>query len=329
MLAKALIPRVSRSVRGLGIDASAEDVDKAIAEAFKKLDDEIILNAQQAVEGAEAGDPAAITAIAPAVSGSCALVSIYEPATSTFRVACVGDSRAVLATQTGGSYEARALSVDQAGSDVGEGNLAEFARVRAEHPGEDGIFDKIGRLLGLMVTRAFGDQRWKTDQDLVRRVFNEFNGPAPRDNVKTPPYVTAEPVVTTTKVEGQDFVILASDGFWDHISNEDAVLCVSQWLEEKKKSGKRSGGAGKPDDDTPEPSMRHEVEYIHGHPVWFARPEHFVVEDMDNAAVHLMKNVLGGKRRKLFTSATMMYSPCARVTRDDITIQVIFFGATV
>lgn len=167
-MAEALIPRVSNAIGRLAIDAPSEEVDRTISQSFEELDSELIGNAQHVLDGAEPGDPDVITAIAPAVSGCCALLSIYEPLSSMFRVACVGDSRAVLAVSSGYAYNARALSVEQGGSDVGEGNLEEFARVRSEHPGEDGLFDKIGRLLGLMVTRAFGDQSWKISHNAAK-----------------------------------------------------------------------------------------------------------------------------------------------------------------
>ena len=91
----------------------------------------------------------------------------------------------------------------------------------------------------MAVTRAFGDHRWKWSDELIRTARDNFYGTSPRPNFKTPPYMTARPEVTTRKVQTEDFVILASDGLWDVISNDDAVTCVSRWLAAKK--------AGKPE----------------------------------------------------------------------------------
>lgn len=64
----------------------------------------------------------------------------------------------------------------------------------------------------------------------------------PFEELKTLPYLMTEPVVTTTtttklelaKGEGkQNILTLASDGFWDHVSNEQAVKLVRVWMESR------------------------------------------------------------------------------------------------
>jgi len=57
-----------------------------------------------------------------------------------------------------------------------------------------------------------------------------FFGDRPLRDSKTPPYLTAEPEVTETRVRGGELLILASDGFWDHFSSEDAATCVWEWV---------------------------------------------------------------------------------------------------
>ena len=54
----------------------------------------------------------------------------------------------------------------------------------------------------------------------------------PRDPLISPPYLTALPVVTTTKIEPEhgDFLITISYGLSDHLTNEQAVELVSRWL---------------------------------------------------------------------------------------------------
>ncbi|KAK1573558.1 phosphatase 2C-like domain-containing protein [Colletotrichum navitas] len=323
LLKSALIPAVSSSIAQLQPGANDTAVEAAVGKAFTDLDDLIMTNAVKAVDGLKAGvvepaDSRVMAAIAPAIAGSCALLSIFDPATSTVRVACTGDSRAVLGSAAPGSssYSALELSKDQTGR-----NQDEFDRITKEHPGEDGILDKeSGRLLGIAVTRAFGDHRWKWTEDFIKHVHLNFFGTSPRPKYATPPYMTAAPVVTTTRIQGPDFVILASDGLWDHISSEHAVECVAQWLSAKKAGEKTPG-----DKLARTPASPSAFDTSDGWPNWSATPEHFVVEDLDNAAVHLIKNALGGKRRSLFTGAALAYAPLSRNVRDDVTVQVIFF----
>ncbi|GJC89017.1 protein phosphatase 2C [Colletotrichum liriopes] len=323
LLKSALIPAVSSSIAQLNPETDDAAIDAAIVKAFTNLDDLIMFNAVKAVDGLKAGivepaDSKVMAAIAPAIAGSCALLSIFDPATSTIRVACTGDSRAVLGSIAPGStsYSALELSKDQTGR-----NQDEFDRISKEHPGEEGILDKkTGRLLGIAVTRAFGDHRWKWTEDFIKHIHQNFFGTSPRPKYATPPYMTAAPVVTTTKIQGPDFVILASDGLWDHVSSENAVKCVSQWISAKKAGEKTPSNKLARTPGTPS-----EFDMSGGWPTWYATPEHFVVEDLDNAAVHLIKNALGGKRRTLFTGAALAYPPLARNVRDDVTVQVIFF----
>lgn len=272
-------------------------------------------NAQKAVEaGHEPGSGEVISAIAPAVAGSCALLSIYDVQSSVLRTAVTGDSRAVLGSWSSeaGKFSAEALSKDQTGF-----NKDEVDRLDAAHPGEkeDILNAKSGRLLGLAVTRAFGDHRWKWTNEFVKSVQSGFFGYPGRPNSKSPPYLTASPEVTTRTVTTDDFAILASDGLWDVMSNDDAVACVSRWLAAKR--------AGKPEAVTEAPS-KFNVDKD-GWATWKATPEDFAIEDLDSAAVCLVKNALGGRRRTMFCGAMTAYSPVSRYVRDDMTVQVIFF----
>ncbi len=74
-----------------------------------------------------------------------------------------------------------------------------------------------------MVTRAFGDHRWKWENELVERVDLELLGPHAKPGIRRPPYLTGEPVVTCTTVSARDFVIMPSNGFGDHAATEHVV----------------------------------------------------------------------------------------------------------
>jgi pyruvate dehydrogenase phosphatase len=281
-------------------------MDTAIKTAFKNLDDRIMEHAKKTVKTHNPGSPEALSALAPAVAGTCALLAIYDPITSILRTAVTGDSRAVLGSWAAdaSTFTAEALSVDQNGF-----NEDEVARLCEAHP---------GRLFGMAITRAFGDHRWKYPREFLKHLRNQFFDTGPRPGYKTPPYMTAEPEITTRKVSTNDFVILASDGLWDHMSNEDAVECVSLWL-----AARRAGRADKGPKQQQAPA---EVTVAReGFGSWRATLEHFVIEDLDNAAVCLAKNALGGNRRELFRGVMTEVAPRSRYVRDDVTVQVIFF----
>ncbi|KAL7953209.1 phosphatase 2C-like domain-containing protein [Trichoderma compactum] len=316
VLKEALIPYVSLSLGKTGYTSSGDAVDAAIKKAFTNLDDRIMLDAQKVVDGGcEPGSAEAISALAPAFAGSCALLTIYEPKSSTLRTAVTGDSRAVLGSWSAdtNAFTADALSKDQTGF-----NEEEVKRLNAEHPGEgsDILSAETGRLMGIAVTRGFGDHRWKWTNEFIKHLQSNFYGSAPRSKSKTPPYMTASPEITTRKVESSDFVILASDGLWDVMSNDDAVACVSRWLAARRK--------GKPESVEDAKFTAYTLDED-GYASYKATPEYFAIEDLDNAAVCVVKNALGGRRRGLFCGAMTVTNPTSRYMRDDITVQVVFF----
>lgn len=135
---------------------SAHETDQAIRDAFLSLDRDMMNVATAAITGSR---PLARSTIelGAADSASSALVALYDVRTRALRVACVGNSRAVLGRRTwSGRYKAIPLSVDQTGH-----NEDEVTRLRAEHPNEPDMI-KDGRLLGSKITRAFGGLRYVT-----------------------------------------------------------------------------------------------------------------------------------------------------------------------
>ncbi|KAL9107934.1 MAG: hypothetical protein Q9227_007256 [Pyrenula ochraceoflavens] len=280
-----------------GSERSLQMVDSTIQNAFLDLDAAILRAGLTALADPDMPYDQAVARVMIGYSGSCALLSLFDPSTRLLRVACVGDSRAVLGRKSpDGKVEAIPLSVDQTGS-----NEEEIARLHREHPSEPEMV-KGGRVLGIMVSRAFGDWLWKwpvaTQEEAKKRIF-----PARlRDNVKTPPYLTAEPVITTTEIPrgSQDFVIMASDGFWDIVSNDKAVELVQKW-----RSWKDSGAK--------EPIMPSNIlPYCdvlkQGLDDKLFRDENVIVKD-DNVATHLVRNALGGGDEELVRAMSMSFLP--------------------
>lgn len=299
-------------------------VDAAIKRGFLTLDHDIV---NTAVDKTLSGRTklASTEILAPALSGSCALLSFYDSRTKLFRVACTGDSRAVLGRKgTTGKWTATALSEDQTG-----GTPSEMERLRFEHPGEDYVVHR-GRILGqLEPSRAFGDASYKWTRDVQDKVKKFFFGRTPNPLLKSPPYVTAEPVITTTKVEPEkgDFVVLATDGLWEMLTNEEVVGLVGRWLEEKQgsksvqgswtssfwkgpddkslpveKEAQETGLNEKEGQRTPIRQQQYDIK---------SKDDRFVVED-ENVATHLVRNALGGRDRDLVCALLSLISPNSR-----------------
>lgn len=352
-LRQALISFVARELNSTYGSAKAAPslfpspsaIDEAIKKGFMRLDHEIVHDSVQKVLAAKS-KPLAAQQLAPALSGSCALLSFYDSRSKELRVACTGDSRAVLGRRsTTGKWTATPLSLDQTG-----GTESEAARLRAEHPNEPYVTAN-GRVLGgLEPTRAFGDAVYKWTVD-VQGSLSKYFTRRPSKHLLTPPYVTAEPVVTTTKIEPDngDFVVMATDGLWEMLTNEEVIGLVGMWLEKhgppavKKTSGGASswlpawmggaksvlpveGGAeeadptGKDDESGQRAPVRPQQWGVSG-----SHSERFVVEDR-NAATHLVRNALGGKDKEMLSALLTLPSPYSRRYRDDLTVEVIFFG---
>jgi pyruvate dehydrogenase phosphatase len=326
LLTKQLIPYVQDALGALSGGSSDDSIEASIKKAFLSLDNTIVHGAAAAVRS---GAPyhEQLVKLMPAYTGSCALLSLLDPKTWTLRVACVGDSRAVLGHQDAeGNWSAKALSVDQTGS-----NEAEIERINAGHPGENGIV-KAGRVLGIMVSRGFGDGRWKWDLDLQQEIKDKYDGFNPlspeRYPVKTPPYLTAEPVVTTTQLDDArpSFLIMASDGFWDRVSNQQAVDLVSGWLKWRAQDSARqrpSGQHGMLAAATQHGPFRMD-KHRQGEPGFLFTEERTSLQDA-NVAVHLVRNALGGNFQEMLVTGLAVEPPFSRYMRDDITVQVIFF----
>ncbi|VVT56524.1 uncharacterized protein SAPINGB_P005131 [Magnusiomyces paraingens] len=207
-------------------------IDEAIQNGFVRLDNDIVHKSIEKLM-AHPDKAGAAEYIAPALSGSCGLLAFYDTFSNNLRVAVTGDSRAVLGSvNERGEWTARALSVDQTGS-----NMEEAARIRKEHPGEESTVIRRGRVLGMLEpTRAFGDARYKWTRDIQEKMVRYFFGRRVPADFHSPPYVTAKPVVSTAHItpKAGDFLVLGTDGLYEMLTNEEIVGLVVQWLHKKK-----------------------------------------------------------------------------------------------
>lgn len=303
-------------------------IDSAISKGFLKLDDDIVMESFRKLFQDPSNSNIANTL--PAISGSCALLSLYNSTNSILKVAVTGDSRAlVCGLDSDGKWTVKSLSTDQTGD-----SLEEVQRIRKEHPGEPNVI-RNGRVLGsLQPSRAFGDYRYKVKEvdgkplsDLPE-VAKLYFRKEPRD-FKTPPYVTAEPVITSSKI-GKDskFMVMGSDGLFELLTNEEIASLVIRWMDKnmslptpfKAEPGKLPKVVDLSDDkEAQRPAFRYKDDKSSSN-------TEYLMEDK-NVATHLIRNALSAGGRKEYVSALVSIpSPMSRRYRDDLTVTVAFFG---
>jgi pyruvate dehydrogenase phosphatase len=303
------------------LSPTSSAVDAAIKQGFVRLDNDIVYNSVDKVLKSNTRRAAA-ELLAPALSGSCALLAFYDSQSNDLKVACAGDSRAVLGRRgPSGNWLATPLSEDQTA-----GTPSEMKRMQQEHPGEPHV-SRNGRVLGqLEPSRSFGDAFYKWSRETQEKIKRQFFGRTPHPLLKTPPYVTAEPVVTTTKVDPTqgDFLVIATDGLWEMLSNEEVVGLVGQWIEQQR-SGAASGTSkewlqswlGFGNKQLPVEVSREVTSAGQRRPIRQQQYDvpgsanRFAVEDK-NAATHLVRNAMGGKDKDMVSALLTLPSPYSR-----------------
>ncbi|KAI4298534.1 hypothetical protein L6164_032081 [Bauhinia variegata] len=156
--------------------------------------------------------------------GSCCLLGAISD--NVLYVANLGDSRAVLGRRDSERKKcpivAECLSTDH--------NVA-FEEVRKEvqalHPDDSHIVvltRGVWRIKGIIqVSRSIGDVYLKRPDFYKDPVFQQFGNSVPLKR----PVMTAEPSIIVRGLEPEDlFLIFASDGLWEHLTNETAVEIV-------------------------------------------------------------------------------------------------------
>ena len=145
-----------------------------------------------------------------AVTGACVNALLLH-GRNVF-VANTGDCRSVLGRKEGNKWVSIPLSTDHAYS-----NQDEVDRIAQEHPGEMYTLFTHKRLLGgLMPFRSFGDVSYKWKREHLNIIYERT-----RPGYYTPPYLTAEPEVSHHELAKDDkFVVIASDGLWERLSND-------------------------------------------------------------------------------------------------------------
>ncbi|KAK7270170.1 hypothetical protein RIF29_23120 [Crotalaria pallida] len=157
-----------------------------------------------------------------AAVGSCCLVAVI--CNGTLYVANAGDSRAVLGRVVKATGEVLAMQLST------EHN-ASIESVRQElqslHPDDSNIVvlkHNVWRVKGIIqVSRSIGDVYLKKAEFNREPLYAKFRVREPFKR----PLLSSEPSITVHQLQPHDqFIILASDGLWEHVSNQEAVDIV-------------------------------------------------------------------------------------------------------
>jgi serine/threonine protein phosphatase PrpC len=197
----------------LSLKASTS-VEDAFTRSFARVDEELLKGI----------NPGSFCQRNSRTAGSCGLVVYFQG--EKVYTAIVGDSRAILTKRT---LECVPLTKEQKATDMEErkliiqrtGDPRAFFQNQREAEIDPAAPD---RLLGhLIVTRAFGDAFLKLKHFAPQQVQN-FQLP----------YITAEPVVTSYSLaeNEEEFLVLASDGLWDMMTNEEVMNFLREWSPE-------------------------------------------------------------------------------------------------
>lgn len=355
LLTRELMPSVRRALgdvaaaKSTGTNGDDEDaIHDALKTAFTTLDDAVVQTAAATIESDSLSFPEKARRLEAAYAGACALLALFDPATRTLRVASTGDCRAVLGSRkasplssssssspptttedgdnssnssnSSSNWEATDLTVDHTGA-----NPSEIARLQAQFPEEPKLVSG-GRVWGMQPSRTFGDGMWKWTAKLKRTLRQHYNGlslpsAARYKEYKEGPYLTAEPAVTTTaRVPDGGFLILATDGLWDTMTSKQAVELVGRWLDWKQQQQQQAG-----EKPSSSPSTSDFGPRILGWKKSCQYEESKTTVQDENAAVHLIRNGLGGADDEMIRGALTFRYPNSRDIRDDITVQVVFF----
>lgn len=158
-----------------------------------------------------------------AAVGSCCLVGVI--CEGTLYIANLGDCRAVL----GSIYKTTgAVTPVQLTTEHNVGIEAVREELKSLHPDDSHIVllrHGVWRVKGIIqVSRSIGDVYLKKQEFNREPLFSRFRLSEPLRR----PVITAEPTILVHELQPHDrFLIFASDGLWEHLSNDEAVEMVN------------------------------------------------------------------------------------------------------
>ncbi|KAF8410169.1 hypothetical protein HHK36_002691 [Tetracentron sinense] len=157
--------------------------------------------------------------------GSCCLVGAIS--NDMLYVANLGDSRAVLGRKVSDGRMNPVVAAERLSTDHNVAVEEVRKEVEALHPDDAHIVVScrgVWRIKGIIqVSRSIGDIYLKKPEFNRDPLFQQFGFPVPLKRA----VMTAEPSIQIRKLKPQDlFLIFASDGLWEQLSDEAAVEIV-------------------------------------------------------------------------------------------------------
>ncbi|XP_021300681.1 probable protein phosphatase 2C 46 [Herrania umbratica] len=157
-----------------------------------------------------------------AAVGSCCLVGVI--CNGTLYIANLGDSRAVLGRVVKATGDVLAIQLS-AEHNVGIESVRQ--EMHSLHPDDSHIVvlkHNVWRVKGLIqVSRSIGDVYLKKAEFNREPLYQKFRLREPFRK----PILSSEPSISVHELQSHDqFLIFASDGLWEHLSNQDAVDIV-------------------------------------------------------------------------------------------------------
>ncbi|OEL28171.1 putative protein phosphatase 2C 36 [Dichanthelium oligosanthes] len=157
-----------------------------------------------------------------ATVGTCCLVGVVHR--GTLFVANLGNSRAVLGKKMGPTWQ---IAAEQLSGEHHASQEAVRRELMALHPDDPQIVvfkHGVWRVKGLIqISRSIGDAYLKQAKYNSERIYSKFRISQPLSR----PILSAEPSITSHKLQPCDrFVIFASDGLYEHLTNQEAVEIV-------------------------------------------------------------------------------------------------------
>ncbi|CAN1237655.1 Probable protein phosphatase 2C 38 [Linum grandiflorum] len=154
--------------------------------------------------------------------GACCLVGIV--CSGLLYIANAGDSRAVLGRLEKTMKEVKAIQLSSEHNASIESVRDELQALHPDDPHIVVLKHKVWRVRGLIqVSRSLGDAYLKRVEFNREPLLAKFRLPQPFEK----PILLAEPAITVQRLIPEDlFLIFASDGLWEHLTNQEAVDIV-------------------------------------------------------------------------------------------------------
>ncbi|KAK3009210.1 hypothetical protein RJ639_013253 [Escallonia herrerae] len=197
---------------------------KRFTSEHQSMSVEVIRKAFQATEDGFVSVVAKQWPLKPQIAavGSCCLVGII--CSGTLYVANLGDSRAVLGRLVGATGEVLSIQLSAEHNACIESVRQEL---HSMHPDDSHIVvlkHNVWRVKGLIqVSRSIGDVYLKKAEFNREPLYAKFRLREPFRR----PILSSDPSISVHQLQPDDqFLIFASDGLWEHLSNQEAVDLV-------------------------------------------------------------------------------------------------------